>query len=323
MEIAGDNLDDVLIAVYEALLKHGAENHGTRGDTLELLGVALCLKNPRARLSRSENRGKSLSALGELLWYLSKKKDVVFIEQYVPAYANEAEPDGTVNGGYGPRLFSMRDSIDQVQNVIDLLKSKPSSRRAVIQLFNAEDIAAQRKEVPCTTTIQFFLRDGQLHMAATLRSNDAYLGLPHDVFCFTMLQEMVASELGVNLGGYMQYVGSMHVYCKDIDNLSQYINEGHHRIEQMPSMPSGKAFEYGALLLECEKRMRAGENFDASTVLGESYWADLCRLLQAFWASGLSTRLDELIEEFSDPMYRVYAETRRKMKPKTFSESDV
>ena len=79
----------------------------------------------------------------------------------------------------------------------------------MIQLFNAEDISSEHKEVPCTTTMQFFQRDGRLHMAATLRSNDAYKGVPHDVFCFTMLQEMIACQLGVELGD----TTSMSVAC--------------------------------------------------------------------------------------------------------------
>ena len=105
----------------------------------------------------------------------------------------------------------MRGEIDQFESIERLLRRKSGSRRAVIQLFNAEDIAADHKEIPCTTTLQFHLREELLHMSVTLRSNDAYWGLPHDVFCFTMLQEMMARRLGVEIGEYYQYVGSMHV----------------------------------------------------------------------------------------------------------------
>ncbi len=60
-------------------------------------------------------------------------------------------------------------------------------------------------------------RGSNLHMSVTMRSNDAYMGLPHDVFCFTMLQEMVAKTLGLELGEYYHYVGSMHLYMSDIE----------------------------------------------------------------------------------------------------------
>jgi thymidylate synthase len=84
--------------------------------------------------------------------------------------------------------------------VIELLGNRPTSRRAVIQIFNAEDIAAIHREIPCTTTLQFFVRNERLDMVTTMRSNDAYLGLPHDVFCFTMLQEIIARSLGREIG---------------------------------------------------------------------------------------------------------------------------
>ena len=243
MELESESLDDILMRLYTFLPSSGVRNVGSRGETLELLGVALRISNPRARLSRSENRGKPFSALGELLWYLSGSNDLSFIKEYLPLYQNDADDDGTVHGGYGPRLFAMRGTINQIASVIDLLQRKPSSRRAVIQLFNAEDISSEHKEVPCTTTMQFFQRDGRLHMAVTLRSNDAYKGVPHDVFCFTMLQEMIACQLGVELGEYYQYVGSMHAYVNDLDKMAVYLGEGYHKMAEMPPMPPGNPFD--------------------------------------------------------------------------------
>lgn len=311
MEIVGDSLDDILMRVYESLPRDGKSNVGSRGDTRELLGVALRIRSPRARLSRSETRGKAFSAIGELLWYLSKRNDLDFIKPYVRAYEREADEDGTIHGAYGPRLFAMRDMIDQIGSVTALLKQRPQSRRAVIQLFNAEDIASGHKEVPCTTTMQFFLREGRLHMAATLRSNDAYKGLPHDVFCLTMLQEMMACRLQVELGEYFQFVGSMHVYTNDLEKLPAYINEGYHKLTEMPAMPASDPFVNVVALLDSERRIRAGERFDASAVFSDAYWADIVRLLQAFWANDNEERLDELAIQFEHSIYRAYLETRR------------
>ena len=190
MEIVGDSLDSILIQLYPKILHDAFQLAATRGDTLEILAVALRISNPRARISRSENRGKPLSALGELLWYLSADDGLDFISPYIPMYRKEAE-NGRIHGAYGPRLFRMRDHVNQLDNVFNRLTKHPTTRRAVIQIFDAEDIAAEFKDVPCTTTLQFFIRNGKLHLSVTLRSNDAYLGLPHDVFCFTMLQEIM------------------------------------------------------------------------------------------------------------------------------------
>ncbi len=67
----GDGLDEVLIKLYEQLLRSTDRNTGTRGPTREILGTALHIGKPPARMSRSENQGKPFSALGELLWYLA------------------------------------------------------------------------------------------------------------------------------------------------------------------------------------------------------------------------------------------------------------
>src|SRR5437879_735593 len=82
----------------------------------DILGV-VSPENARARLSRSENRGKSFSALGELLWYLSGRNDLSFIKEYVAAYEKDADRDGTIHGGYGPRLFAMRGTVNQIASI--------------------------------------------------------------------------------------------------------------------------------------------------------------------------------------------------------------
>src|ERR1700690_496760 len=90
--------------------------------------------------------------------------------------------------------------INQFENVLNLLKELPTSRRAVIQVFDAADNASGHlKDVPCTCTLQFMIRSRRLHMITYMRSNDAFWGLPHDVFAFTMLQEYVARTIGVEL----------------------------------------------------------------------------------------------------------------------------
>ncbi len=313
MEISGESLDEILIDLYEKLLNSTLHNRGSRGSTLEMLGVLLRISKPRARLSRSENRGKPFSALGELLWYLTGSDKFDFIQPYVPRYSQDAT-DGILHGAYGPRFFAMRGNIDQIENVARLLNRRPTSRRAVIQLFNAEDIASEHKEIPCTTTLQFHLRESRLHLSVTLRSNDAYWGLPHDVFCFTMLQEMMACRLEADLGEYCHYVGSMHAYDKFFGKMREYIAEGFQKAVEMPTMPPQDPFALVGLLLEAEKRARRGDRVVAAELTRDPYWADIIRLIQVFWASGQNERLNELKAEFVHPIYRSYLESRRSMK---------
>lgn len=314
MEFEAETIDDLLIGLYKRLLQSGIKHEGgSRGPSIELLGVTLRLTNPRARISRSEDRGRPFSAIGELLWYLNKSDSLEFIRPYIKRY--EEDPvDGILPGAYGPRLFAMHGQHDQIANVADLLAKSPGSRRAVIQLFDASDIAVRKSEIPCTTNLQFHARNCKLHMSAVMRSNDVYFGLPHDVFCFTMLQEMMARHLGLELGEYIHHAGSMHVYEDFAERLSRYVQEGFQRPIEMGRMPDGNPFAIIPSLLAAEAAVRSGEEILADDVIGPGYWADFIRLVQVFWASRRQQPLDNLKRQFVDPMYRVYLEGRQAAK---------
>lgn len=315
MYLASDTLDDLLNAAFEYVLESGTAEKSSRGSYLENIGVLLQLTDPRARLSRSETKGKPFSAIGELLWYLSGRNDLGFIERYIPLYKDEAESDGTIHGAYGPRLFDF-DGINQLDNIISLLKKKPTSRRAVIQLFDSKDITKPYKEIPCTNSIQFLVRDKKLTCCVSMRSNDAFRGLPHDIFCFTMIQEMIAREIDIELGPYNHFVGSFHIYDRDINTAKSYISEGFHDILPMPEMPKGSQFVFVDTLMKAELDIRNGDTTKVYTGLPE-YWSDIVRLLKGYELSKQPDALDGLIDSMASPIFRPYIERRKNAnKPK-------
>src|SRR5258708_6657720 len=279
MYIKERTLDDLLNKVISKLLKTKNRIKASRGEGTELIGVLLQLTNPRARLSRTEKKGHVFSCVGELLWYLAGSNDVGFIRYYVNRYADESDDGHTIHGAYGPRLFNMDGQHNQIDNVLKLLKTKPSSRRAVIQLFDAEDIATHHKEIPCTCTLQFMVRSGRLHMFTYMRSNDAFFGLAHDVFAFTMLQEIVARSIGIEVGAYKHAVGSLHLYDDHRKDAQQYIGEGFQPRVAMPPMPSGDPWRSIRVLLEAEYKIRNGGLVDSSRLNIAPYWQDFSRLL--------------------------------------------
>ncbi len=309
MRIARETLDDVLLELYPCLLGLTEFVTATRGEFTELVGVLIEITRPRARLSRSETRGKLFSSLGELLWYLSRDNKLEFIEQYIGEYKKESKDGKTVYGGYGPRLFSQR-GVDQVSNVIQALKNGPSTRRAVIQLFDAEDITVRHNEVPCTTTLQFLIRNDRLDMISAMRSNDAYLGLPHDVFCFTMLQEIIASSVGVDLGIYRHFVGSLHLYREHHRQAQDFVNERFQDQVEMPAMPSGDPWRSIASVLEAEAQIRAGEVIDAAATNLDPYWCDLIRILQIHFAKRDKAVIDALAELMTFRRFKPYILSR-------------
>ena len=279
--IEGRTLDDVLRSVFELILTDGETVVASRGATKDVTGVLLHLSDPRARLSRTETRGKLFSCLGELCWYLHGSESLAHISYYLPHYEDSATGD-RVEGAYGPRLFDWR-SVRQVPRLLALLRSRPTTRRAVIQLYDATDPDASVKDVPCTCVLQFLIRGDRVHMMVYMRSQDAYWGLTHDVFAFTMLQEIVARTVGLELGSYKHFVGSLHLYEEQLESASRYLAEGwQSTTNPMPPMPEEDPWSSVAYLLSAEAALREGVEAPPAPSELAPYWADLVRVLQLF-----------------------------------------
>lgn len=316
MYIGKDTLDGLLREVFGALLAEDRIVTASRGNFKEAFGACLHLTNPLARLSRSESKGKVYSALGEFLWYLSKGTRLDFIDYYVPGRFQEESDDGvTVRSGYGERLQAWRGT-NQLDNIIQLLRAHRSSRRATIQLFDASDLTERYASIPCTCTLQFLIRDDRLHMFVAMRSNDAYLGLPHDIFSFTMLQEMVARAVDAELGEYKHCAGSLHLYEEHFEAAQQYLNEGWQDPVCMPAMPAGDPHDGIEWLRGIEEVARLRRDGDLDAVIRrahvDDYWKDLGRLLLSFRASKDSDAalLAGIKEQLHSDVYRMFLVAR-------------
>lgn len=323
---SADNIDDLMRAVFTRLLSGNRENNrvkSKKGDSTEVFGALLQLRNPRARLGRSIVRSKVYSAIGELVWYLSGSDTLEQIKYYIDKYHQFSDDGLTLNGAYGPRIFSKKrceesgPASDEWQRVIDVLKTRSGSRNAVIQIYSNSDGKKETKDIPCTCTIQFAIRRNKLEMHVHMRSNDAYLGLPHDVFSFTMMQEIAARELGVEIGRYQHSAASLHLYDDEQDpggvkfrTLAQkYIDEGLHDAVPMPAMPKGDPWPSIRKLVHAESQLRLGDLDYAPPSWLDPYWVDLIILLRAHamvMRDGATAKLESLLDELHAPAYRLY-----------------
>lgn len=278
--LEADSFDDLLRDAIVEVSAHGETVSPGRGPNRELRGMTLELANPRARLSRSESRGRAFSPLGELLWYLSGSDRTDHIAYYISQYG-ESDEGGRIHGAYGPRIRGA-GSDDQLTRVVKHLTTRRDSRRAVVQIFDRADIVDDHKDVPCTCTLQFFVRDNHLDLVTYMRSNDVYIGLPHDVFCFTMIQEMVAASVGVRLGRYIHMAGSLHLYDVNAGAAEAFLAEGYFSPNPMPAMPTADPFSQMRQLVEVERRLRTENELIQVDDHLAPYWLDLARLLLIF-----------------------------------------
>ena len=151
-------------------------------------------------------------------------------------------------------------------------------------------------------------------MITYMRSNDAFLGLPHDVFSFTMLQEIVARTLSVELGTYKHSIGSLHLYDKNRDAAQRFLDEGWQSTKTpMPPMPAGNPWPAIEFLRKAEAAIRSD---GVPTIAGldrlDPYWADLIRLLQVFrcWKDKDIDKMRALRDEMSSDIYRPFIDKK-------------
>lgn len=321
--LKADTLDDLLHRSLKLLLgTKGRRVHSTRGANFERTGILLALTNPRARLSRSSRRSQIFSCLGELAWYLAGSKSLRFIKYYISAYQDESEDGVVVPAAYGPRLLNC-DGQNQIENVVALLRENRSSRRAVIQILRADDLPSGF--VPCTCTIQFMIRGNRLHAMTHMRSNDAYKGLPHDVFTFTMIQEIIARELGVELGTYKHSIGSFHLYEENFADAEAYVDDGFQPVLAMPPMPSGSQRLAIREFLKVESKIRRRKKVDLDRMALDPYWLDLSRLVRvlSFYKVKDSRGIERQRRKMSNDFYDQYIEVKCRVMDAAISAAPV
>jgi thymidylate synthase len=182
--------------------------------TTEVVGAHLCLAEPRRRfVSAPPVRVLNPAfAIAEALWILSGSDDP-WIFTYNRALRQYSD-GGRLQGAYGPRIRRWNNQVDQLDHVRRLLSRDPHSRQAVIQLYDPGRDTRGHRDVPCTLNYRFLIRHGRLDMHTTMRSNDVWLGLPYDLFTATIMQELMAGWLGVDVGTYHHHVDSLHLYAQ-------------------------------------------------------------------------------------------------------------
>ncbi len=112
---------------------------------------------------------------------------------------------------------------DQIPFVVEELKRNPYTRRAVIDVRdNDYDVCSENPA--CLQHIQYFIRGGKLHCKVLFRSNDACKATFMNAFALIMLQQMIAGEVGVEMGSYTHRANSFHCYERDFDLLEGYVN---------------------------------------------------------------------------------------------------
>jgi len=207
---AGVSLEVSYKDILKEIVNYGSKRQ-TRGTTsLELSPFVWSTSYPlRNVLSNPVRKINKAYAVIELLWILSGRTDLEMLEPYNSNISQFSDNGLSFHGAYGPKFCH------QLTYVIEKLRADLSSRQAIISIW--ERRPSESKDIPCTLSFQFLSNGKELDLIVTMRSNDAWLGFPYDVFTFTNIQSFVACKLKLLVGQYTHQAGSEHLYIDRLD----------------------------------------------------------------------------------------------------------
>lgn len=215
------NVNDAVVKGITLLGESGQFKNSRVGKTIEYPeAVCTVYANPLERVLFNPVRDANpFFHLMEALWMLAGRRDVAWIERFNKRMREYSDDGEIFHGAYGYRWrhwFNLQPSYDhdQLDVIIGMLKRDPDTRRAVLQIWDAEkDLGSQSKDVPCNTQVMFKIRAAHLDMLVTNRSNDIIWGAyGANAVHFSILQEYVAGKIGAFVGRYTQVSDSYHVY---------------------------------------------------------------------------------------------------------------
>lgn len=272
-DILGVAFDDIFVSLLRKLSRTPDFVCAPRGQKIkESLGLTLVLTDPRSRFIHNPARKANYGfAAGEFLWYWQGRRDLEMMLYYNKRMRDFSDDGTTLNSAYGFRLRNGSDLLDcdsQWNNCRASLIEDPDSRRAVMTIFSPFDLdtAVHRgsKDVPCTLSLQFFIRDNCLHLHVHMRSNDAIWGLTNDLFSFTLFHECMLLDLqrsdpkfrDLRLGSYYHTAGSLHLYERHFEMAEEVIKLYDDGFREYTAMPALTSLESLDRLGEDEEEMR-------------------------------------------------------------------
>ena len=163
----------------------------------------------------------------ELLWFLRGEGNVGWLrENGVTIWDEWADQDGELGPVYGVQWRSWPtpdgQHIDQIQQVIDTLRSDPDSRRIIVSAWNVADIPNMAL-APCHAFFQFYVADGKLSCQLYQRSADMFLGVPFNIASYALLTLMVAQQVGLEPGEFVWTGGDVHIYDNHVEQVTEQL----------------------------------------------------------------------------------------------------
>jgi len=244
--------------LMQRVLRDGAEKHDRTGTgTRSVFGhqMRFDLADGFPLLTTKKVHLKSI--IHELLWFLAGDTNIGYLNRHGVTIWNEwADERGELGPVYGQQWRSWPTAdggaIDQMANVVDMIRRNPESRRLIVSAWNPADIDKMALP-PCHCLFQFYVAEGRLSCQLYQRSADVFLGVPFNIASYALLTLMVAQVTHLEPGDFIHTFGDAHLYLNHLEQARLQLARTPKALPRMrlnPAVTDLFAFRYEDFVLE-------------------------------------------------------------------------
>ncbi|MGB3525525.1 MAG: thymidylate synthase [Flavobacteriales bacterium] len=247
---------------YHDLLRHILKNGTRKGDrtgtgTISCFGYQMRFDLTKGFPMLTTKKLHLKSIIHELLWFLQGDTNIKYLQENgVKIWDEWADADGDLGPVYGYQWrhwpTSSGGQVDQIANVVEMIKKNPNSRRLIVTAWNPADVDRMALP-PCHCLFQFFVADGKLSCQLYQRSADTFLGVPFNIASYALLTLMVAQVCDLEPGEFIHSFGDVHLYLNHLEQAEFQLTREPRPLPTLRIDPSVKdifAFRFEHFILE-------------------------------------------------------------------------
>ena len=187
------------------------------------------------------------SIVHELLWFLKGSGNVKYLQDNGVRIWNEwADENGDLGPVYGVQWRSWQGADgkthDQINNVIEQIKTNPNSRRLIVNAWNVGELENMALP-PCHMFFQFYVADGKLSCQLYQRSADIFLGVPFNIASYALLTHMIAQVCDLEVGDFVHTLGDAHIYSNHMEQCELQMSRDIRSLPQLKMNPDVKSID--------------------------------------------------------------------------------
>ena len=176
------------------------------------------------------------SIVHELLWFVKGDTNIKYLnENGVHIWDDWADDKGNLGPVYGKQWRSWENNgveIDQLKNVVELIKKDPSSRRIIVSSWNPADVSKMALP-PCHCLFQFNVLDNKLSCQLYQRSADIFLGVPFNIASYALLTHLIAQVTGLRVGELIHTIGDAHLYLNHLSQADEQLSREPRKLPEL------------------------------------------------------------------------------------------